>query len=627
MKIIKLIGNSFNKKIDAIGLAWFRVFYLFFLLQDILKLLNNSELIFDPIPFVWSSDISFDLILIIWSGVVVSMMLGIKTRFNSVLNYIFTIFIFSTLSQFEYHIYYIYCGVNFLLIFIPIERVFSIDNLILKLRNSKLNNEFIPSRTTTVWSYWLLLFVGIGLVYLGSVFFKLVDIIWLRGLGLWWPASFPVACNIPMQWLLDQEYLIKFLGYFALFFELVFIFIFWFKKLRLSVAVIGIIFHIGIYLFFPIPFFALAVGSIYLLCIPIKYWKFTSKFCYQKERIAVYYDAECPLCLRTKIVIEHFDFFKAVSFKTVQRNFSQDLASKQVSYEDCLNDLHGIDKNGNLYIGFDLYRQILLRSLVFLPIAILFYLPGFSHIGRLVYKFVAKNRETQRCNENSCVLNVESNHINIDANSVTFLKNFTFGDLKVYLIAIFLVFALFWQLVVIYFSPACSFVHPIVSKVPFVQQSLIFCQKKLVQPTVFLTGITDHNVFLKGHFAKYTDALKISYCDPLGNEQDLPIIDDSGRPVGIVSGCVWANWTFRAMGPNINSEHLLFGIKRYTANWLGQRNDGAEFRFKIYTKKMIVPTDWEKGVLSRELNRKEWQLLGEAVWVGREFSYKGGFIK
>ncbi len=625
--MINWIRKNFNKKVSAVGLAWFRIFYLFFLLQDILLLLKNSHLVFDPVPYVWQSDINFKVILAIWSGAVISMMLGFKTRFNAVLNYILTIFIFSTLSQFEYHIYYVYIGVNFLLMFIPVERVFSLDNLILKFKNARINQEYKPSSTTSIWSYWLLLFTGIGLVYMGSIFYKLNDEIWLKGLGLWWPASFPIACNIPMHWILDQEVLIKFLGYFALIFELIFIFIFWFKPLRFWVAIIGIVFHIGIYLFFPIPFFAMAVCSIYLLCIPNKYWEFVRYFKFRKEQITVYYDAECPLCLRTKIFIEHFDFFNAIAFKKVQVYFTSDLEGRKISYDKALDDLHGVSKDGQLYIGFSLYRQILLRSIVFFPIGLFMFLPGVSHFGKWMYKTIAKNRETDRCSEESCVLSIHSVGSDINPNEITLLKNFSLGDFKVYLILAFLVVAIFLQSIVVYFSPACHFLHEYVAKIPRVHESLYFCQKKIVKPTVFLTGITGHDVFLKSHFESYTDAVRIVYCDDFGNEIELPIIDIQGKPTGIVTGCVWANWSFRAMSPEVNGDIFLFGLKRYTANWLEKRNDGGLYKFKVYTKKITVPQAWEAGILRRELAKQSWSVLGEVTWSNKEFNYNGQLIQ
>jgi hypothetical protein len=121
--------------------------------------------------------------------------------------------------------------------------------------------------------------------------------------------------------------------------------------------------------------------------------------------------------------------------------------------------------------------------------------------------------------------------------------------------------------------------------------------------------------------------VRITYCDDSGNEIEVPIIDVQGKPTGIVSGCIWANWTFRAMSPDVKEDLLLFGLKRYTANWLGNLNNGARHKFRIYSKTISVPLNWEPGILTRELSNYNWRMLGEAQWDKNEFSYNGDFIK
>jgi predicted DCC family thiol-disulfide oxidoreductase YuxK len=624
--MINLVNKYFKKKINAIGLAWFRVFYFLVLLNDVHELYINDNLIFDPLPYYWQSDISFKLLIFIWMVSISMIIMGLFTKFNTILNYIFTITLISTLSQFEYHIYYIYSGVNLLAMFIPLNKVFSLDNLIYKLKNSKLGNIAENSRTTTVWSYWLFPFMGIGMVYLGSVFYKLNDPIWLKGLGLWWPASFPVATNIPMPWLLDSEWLIKFLGYFALIFELVFIFIFWFKKLRLFVALVGIVFHIGIYLFFPIPNFAIAVACLYLLCIPIRFWNFSSKLKFKKPLITVYYDGECPLCFRTKIFIEHFDVFNAINFKVCQDYFESDFSGYSVSLNQLLDDLHGIDRAGKMLKGFKLYRQIMLKSIVFAPLGILCYLPGVSHLGHFVYRKIASSRETYRCNEDNCIINLSYQERQANPNDVNLLRGFSVGDFKVYLIVFFLCVVSSMQIVVIYFSPASGVLMHYVSKVPMAHEGLTAIRTKFIKPTVFLTGITGHDVFLRSHFANYHDAIKLTFVEQDLSESILPLVDNDGKPSGIVSGCVWANFTFRFMMPDVKKENFIFGLKRYTSNWLEGQDNGQPYVFKVYTKKMVVPEQWEPGIQARELNKHDWKYLGTVTWKNKEFHYEGEII-
>ena len=116
-------------------------------------------------------------------------------------------------------------------------------------------------------------FLVIALIYLDSAFYKFASSMWLNGLGMWLPASLPMATWSSFPWLLNNELLVKFLGYLVLIFETVFILLMWFKVFRMPLLVIGVLFHLGILFFFPIPWFALAVICVYCLMVPIRFWK------------------------------------------------------------------------------------------------------------------------------------------------------------------------------------------------------------------------------------------------------------------------------------------------------------------------------------------------------------------
>jgi hypothetical protein len=72
---------------------------------------------------------------------------------------------------------------------------------------------------------------------------------------------------------LHQQWLMYFLNYLVLFFEAVFLFTFWFKPMRVILLIIGLGFHLGIMLAFPIPLFALGCATVYLLMVPVSCWR------------------------------------------------------------------------------------------------------------------------------------------------------------------------------------------------------------------------------------------------------------------------------------------------------------------------------------------------------------------
>lgn len=263
MKLIKKIySNLWEKQVSPIGLSVFRIVYSTVLFFEVLFTYRYKELFFDPMPFLEPAQMDVGLPLILWMLTVVCLIVGYKTRYAAVINYIFTLVFMSTLTSFEYHMHYAYAGINCLLIFLPISNVVSVD--------ASLNVD--KRKSVSSIYYFLPVFVGIALVYFDSIFFKTSSQIWKNGMGMWLPASLPQASLFEFQRVLDSEYFVRIAGYFTFFFEFIFIFTFWFKRFRVPLLLSGIVLHFGILIAFSIPLFAWGVIGIYLIMVPISFW-------------------------------------------------------------------------------------------------------------------------------------------------------------------------------------------------------------------------------------------------------------------------------------------------------------------------------------------------------------------
>jgi hypothetical protein len=141
-------------------------------------------------------------------------------------------------NSFEYHVFYAYLGINFLLRFMPINQVMSIDRLMKKKEFTRTKTTHNLSNIVNQIYYFLPLYIGIALVYFDSVFFKLSAKSWINGLGVWFPASLPMMVHNNISTF--------FLGYLILIFEASFIFLFFRKNLRLLLLVIGMGLYVGI---------------------------------------------------------------------------------------------------------------------------------------------------------------------------------------------------------------------------------------------------------------------------------------------------------------------------------------------------------------------------------------------
>mgnify|MGYP006193321547 FL=1 len=403
----KVFNSLFTTKVDAIGLSIFRMFYSVVLFFELKQLYTFRSIIYDKEPSKYVGEIDVSFIFYFWFVVVAFLFLGLFTRYVTILNYIFGVIIFSSAIKFEYHVFYAYVGINFLLVFMPISRVLSLDSLLQKLKYSNLYKPFLVDRKVLKINYIVPVFVGIGLVYFDSIFHKFSSKMWMDGLGVWLPSSLPMVTWNDTSILLNQKWLMLFLGYLVLVFETVFIFLFWFKRFRLPFFLLGVFFHIGILIAYPIPWFALSVIAVYLLLVPVSYWRFlVTKMKFKNPIYTFYYDLECPLCNKVVIIIRHFDVFNAAACLPVQGNYKNNNALLNYDEEALLINIHGVINSGKVVVGFWAYVELLKAMRYTYFIGVLVSLPLISYIGQKVYNYIAGNRLTERCTAENCAIPV-----------------------------------------------------------------------------------------------------------------------------------------------------------------------------------------------------------------------------
>jgi predicted DCC family thiol-disulfide oxidoreductase YuxK len=321
---------------------------------------------------------------------------------------------------------------------------------------------------------------------------------------MWLPSSLPMATWNDTSVLLNQELLMKFLGYLVLVFEGLFIFLFWFRSLRVPLMLIGILFHIGILIIYPIPWFALTLIAVYLLMLPETFWFRLSKmFKSRSQGYRFYYDSECPLCIKVVVAIKHIDVFNRISCLSVQDNASKDSALSGVSEEELLINIHGVTKKGKVYVGYHAYRNLFVQLIYTFPLAVLMVLPGLSVLGKKMYRYMAGDRLTVRCTEQNCRIpqytvppSDKEFFLEKGWNKTNFIKKFW----SLIMISFFI-----YQCLVIFFSP-------------FIQEKLGPDKKinKVLGPVYYNSkfwfkkylGVAKHDVFVKEHFDSYNHILK-----------------------------------------------------------------------------------------------------------------------
>lgn len=225
------------------------------------------HLYFDPIPYIVEAELSFSLVLLGWLGVLFFLLIGFFTRTAAIINYVLVLVFFSSFTSIKYHFDAALVGLSFLLIILPMASTWSADSFLYKLQRPEEGE-----RKVRKIYYFLPVLLVLCLQYVDSFFHKAASVMWLKGLGVWLPASLPNQIYTAHLWLLNQMELVTGLGYLVMLFELLFIFLLPFRKIRPWLALFGVSMHLGIAFTFPIPSFGLTFAGVYMLLLPDSFW-------------------------------------------------------------------------------------------------------------------------------------------------------------------------------------------------------------------------------------------------------------------------------------------------------------------------------------------------------------------
>ena len=122
-------------------------------------------------------------------------------------------------------------------------------------------------------------------------------------------------------------------------------------------------------------------------------------------QVEVFYDGECPLCLREIKILRWMDRKKNIRFTDIaDPAFCP--ADYQKTIQEFMDEIQGRLPDGSWIIGVEVFRR-LYASVGLGPLVALTRLPGVSHGLDLGYRIFAKNRLrlTGRCNAGACEVN------------------------------------------------------------------------------------------------------------------------------------------------------------------------------------------------------------------------------
>lgn len=136
-KAAHIIQRYHQRTAPAFIIGIFRILYGLVVLQEIIFILYFNHLIFDPVPYINVEFPMIPLFLCLWAFAVVCVILGYRSQLAILANYFFWIVFvnFTPLYRdFDGGFDLFMIGIGFFLIFMPIGRAVSIDNLLYKVQ-------------------------------------------------------------------------------------------------------------------------------------------------------------------------------------------------------------------------------------------------------------------------------------------------------------------------------------------------------------------------------------------------------------------------------------------------------------------------------------------------------------
>lgn len=120
------------------------------------------------------------------------------------------------------------------------------------------------------------------------------------------------------------------------------------------------------------------------------------------HEVEVFYDGDCPLCIREINMLRWLDKKNKILFTDIAvKDF--DATSTGLTWNELMDRIHGRLPDGKMIEGVEVFRR-LYSAVGFEWIVKMTRWPGISHLLDWGYKIFAKNRLkwTGRCSKDSC---------------------------------------------------------------------------------------------------------------------------------------------------------------------------------------------------------------------------------
>lgn len=276
MILEKILSNN------RIGATILRVILSFLILKDFIISFNNREYLFDDKGIV-SYDIYLSIVnyfnidwiyidfnnplfvkLFCIFGIIFSVLffIGIFKRFSALILF-FLLFLFKIRN-----IYMVDGGDNVILVILPF-MVFVQSYSFIERYDDFINRftKGIKSVLNTLSRYFVFaIIIQICIIYLFASMHKLQGLVWRDGTALYYILnSYDFKVSFLNEWISESIFLIKLLTWTTIIFQFTFPFLIWFRNTKNIIVLLGIFFHIGIFLLMRVDNFSFIMIACYAI--------------------------------------------------------------------------------------------------------------------------------------------------------------------------------------------------------------------------------------------------------------------------------------------------------------------------------------------------------------------------
>lgn len=391
--------------------------------------INTFHNVMKPITYslynVTSSLKYFDAVYHVGIVTAILFTLGFKGRLMGILNYVL---FYSLYVRFSY----IGDGGDnlmvitlFYLLFANTTKYFSVDAAF---RKKEAYVSDCRKTTANIIQYFVVLFciMQVCIVYVTSAVYQIMGETWNNGTALYYISQVKTVAMPFLESVVSQHiYLSVVICYSSVLLKIAFPFLIINKKTKWLAVLMVCLLHLGIA-------FGMGLYSFSIVMIAIELVIFTDKeynhlfFIYQQLKhklnwivrkklmrkfqvhwkMAVYYDAWCPLCIKTKNRIERADWLNLIVFESFRDETST--INDEVGLVELEKRMHGKTLKKGIVSGADTFIEISKRIIPLWGLYIILLLAKLFRISDRIYDLIASNRKIipyGQCNHGACGLN------------------------------------------------------------------------------------------------------------------------------------------------------------------------------------------------------------------------------